>query len=246
MKLYSRSVMVLLLVLAIYIPAHAFSDTTRVLFLSKEDVLPDGLRKIGNVKVTDGGFKMNCGYEQTMQQATDKAIQAGGNIVKIKELKHPDMFSTCYRLTGEIYYYPDILGLIAEKFRIVDSIINTVLPDTASYALLYIYRPDTDLGAGISYNVLLDDSVVCRVKNSTSFLIKVYKTGTAKISAKTETRKEVTLDIRPGKAYFIKCTIAPGGFVGRPELNVIEASPGLYEFNAVKEKPKLKVMDSVY
>ncbi|MGO4291561.1 DUF2846 domain-containing protein [Chitinophaga sp. RAB17] len=248
MKLYSKSVIALLLLFSVYIPVNAgsFSDTTEVLIINKEDIVPEGARKVGSVKVTDGGFKMNCGYEHTLEEAKAKAIKAGGNIVRITELKSPDGFSSCYRLFGEIYFHPNLSDLKAEKMKALDTIMSTLLPDTASYALLYIYRSRSSMGAAIPYNVMLDDSVVCRAKNNSRCLVKVSKAGLAKISARTESRDEVSIDIRPGKVYFVKCSISMGAFVGRPKINVVDAYIGLKEFNAVKEKQKEERADDMY
>lgn len=246
MKLYLKSVAALLFFLSIFIQVNArtFSDTTDVLIINNEDMVPDGARKVGKIKVTDGGFKIDCGYEQTLEQAKAQAIKAGGNIIKIRELKPPDAFSSCYRLLGETYYHPDIPGVMAGRIKAFDSIMSVVLPDTATYALLYLYRPD--MGASIPYNVLLDDSIVCRIRNSSRYLIKVSKAGPAKISARTESRDEVSINIQPGKAYFVKCSILPGGFVGRPKLTVVESYKGFQEFNSVKDKPKPEKVDAVY
>lgn len=246
MKLYSTSLVALLLLLCAYTQANgrSFSDTTAVLIINNEEIVPDGARKVGKIKVTDGGFKIDCGYELTLEQAKAQAIKAGGNIIKIKELKPPDGFSSCYRLLGEAYYHPDIPGVVAARIKAFDSIMSVVLPDTATYALLYIYRPD--MGSSIPYNVLLDDSVICRIRNSSRYLIKVSKTGLAKISARTESRAEVSINMQPGKAYFVKCAVLPGGFIGRPKISVVDGYEGFYEFNAVKDKPKVERVDAVY
>ncbi|MGF6849679.1 hypothetical protein QFZ51_004914 [Chitinophaga sp. W3I9] len=246
MKRYLKSVAALLLLLnvCIQVSGRTFSDTTEVLVVNKEDMVPDGARKVGKIKVTDGGFKIECGYEQTLEQAKAQTIKAGGNIIKIRELKSPDAFTSCYRLLGEAYYHPDIPGVIAGRTRAFDSIMNVLLPDTATYALLYVYRPD--MGASPPYNVLLDDSVICRMRNSSRYLIKVNKTGPAKISARTESRNVVSINIQPGKAYFVKCSILPGGLMGRPQLSIIDDYKGFQEFNSVKDKPKPEKVDAVY
>lgn len=207
-------------------------------------MLPDGATKVGKIKVTDGGFKLDCGYEQTLAQAKAQAIKAGGNIIKIRELKPADAFSSCYRLLGETYYHPDIARVMAARNKAVDSMTRAILPDTATYALLYIYRPDR--GSSIPYNVLLDDSIICRIRNSSKYLIKVSKAGVAKVSARTESRAEVSIDIEPGKAYFVECATLPGGFIGRPKLTVVDAYKGFYEFNSVVDKPKIEKVDAVY
>ena len=246
MKLYSKSVVALLLLLSIYIQVNAgnFSDTTDVLIISNNDIVPDGAQKMGKVKVTDGGLKFDCGYERTLEEAKAKAIKAGGNIIKIRELRPPDGVSSCFRLLGEIYYYPDIPGLKASRIKAFDSMMKIQLPDTATYALLYIYRPDIE--RSISYNVSLNDSVVCRIRNNSRYLIKVSKAGLAKISARTESRAEVLIDIQPGKAYFVKCSTFPGGFIGRPKIEIIETYKGFQEFNAMEEKPKEEIKEPIY
>ncbi|MEC5145252.1 hypothetical protein [Chitinophaga sp. 212800010-3] len=248
MKLYSKSLVALLFLLGLYIrvDANGLSDTTGVLIINSEDVVPEGTKKIGKVKVTDGGFKSDCGYERTLEQAKEKAVKVGGNVVKITELKLPDGFSTCYRLFGEIYYCPDIPGLIAEKARLADSLTRTLLPDTASYALLYLYRPLSDVATAISYNVKLNDSVICRMKKNSRQLIRVYRKGLSRISARTESSDEVILNIQPGKAYFVNCSIGIGGFIGRPKLDTVDVNIGLREFNLVKDRKMEVNADAAY
>ncbi|HVI45859.1 MAG TPA: hypothetical protein VM802_13375 [Chitinophaga sp.] len=248
MTLYLKSIIVLLFICSINIQVNAknFTDTTGVFVIAKDDMLPDGARKIGKVKVTDGGFKTNCSYDSTIVQAKAKAIKAGGNVIKITELLAPDGLSTCYRLYGEIYRHPDIPGLEARRSQALDSAMKSMLSDTASYSLLCVYRPASALGTIISYNVKLEDSVICRVKNNSKFFIKIYKTGPARLSARTEGPDEVSIDFQPGKVYFLRCSIDIGAFVGHPKFNIVDRYVGLYELNAVGRIAPKEIRDPVY
>ncbi|WP_160714357.1 DUF2846 domain-containing protein [Chitinophaga solisilvae] len=239
-----KHIIILLLALGFYTPGFAtiVSDTTDVIIINQQEPLPEGARHIGKVKITDGGFKVNCGYEHTIEQAKAKAVKAGGNLIKITELKSPDGFSTCYRLFGEIYYLENTADLHLSQNKSADSTLKSLLPDTASYALVYFYRP-RGMGSLVSYDVKMNDSTVCRLKNNSRSIVKIYQTGSTTFSAKTESKSEVTIDIQPGKAYFVRGSIAMGAFVGRPKLNVVDALTGLKEYNAVqsnKDQDKLE------
>ncbi|MCW3465955.1 DUF2846 domain-containing protein [Chitinophaga nivalis] len=248
MKLYLKSIVTFLLLSCLYIPVNAgmLSDTANIFFINRNGWLPAGARKIKDLKITDGGFKINCDYESIIEEAREKAIKAGGNIIVIKELKFPDMFSTCYRLFGEIYYYLDTVAMFAEKNKAHDSVMRTLLPDTAAYALLYVYRSRSSLGAAIPYNVMLDDSVICRIKRNSAHVIKVTKTGHVKISARTEALEEIFMKILPGKAYFLQCDIGMGVFIGRPLISLIDPYAGLQDFNKTKDKLKSETADPMY
>jgi len=227
---FAACVFMFLLVNTVFIKgfAQSLDDSTRVLVLDENDKLPDGARLMDNIKV-NGGFR-GCGYGPTMIAAKKKARYAGGNIIKITELKCPDHWNSCFRLRADVYYADNIGGMITDKERALDSAIAGLLPDTASYALLYVYRPRGSAGALVSYNLHVEDSDVCRVSNGSKFAIKIYNKGETRIWARTESRKEINLYVKPGKVYFLRCFVRMGIVVGEPEFDLIDPYQAYYEF----------------
>lgn len=83
---------------------NPLGENVDVLILSNEKaLLPENLIHVGELKILDG-FTFDCGREITMERAKIEARKIGGNIVQITKLKKPDISSTCYRLTANVYY----------------------------------------------------------------------------------------------------------------------------------------------
>ena len=58
---------------------------------------------LGEVKIKDSGFSVNCGYPVVLNKAKLEARKHGGNAIKIikHKLPHP-LGSTCHRITARI------------------------------------------------------------------------------------------------------------------------------------------------
>ncbi|MBA3829327.1 MAG: DUF2846 domain-containing protein [Taibaiella sp.] len=234
---YYKCVMILILLFSTSF-ANAqppLNENAEVIVLSTAASAPVGATKVGTIKVVDKGFKIDCGYDRTIQQAKEKARKIGGNILKITKLKEPSMVSSCYNLHADVYYIDDFSKLKNQ----VDSYtykLKHLIPENAKYALLYFYRPANYTGAIISYNIHLNDSTIGRIANRTKFSIKVYKQGPATIWTRTEARKEIHPDIQFGKAYFIKCGIKMGIVVGQPDMYIIDPRQGIEEYDNVDDR----------
>ncbi|RPE13215.1 hypothetical protein EGT74_06710 [Chitinophaga lutea] len=213
--------------------AQALPDSTMVVILQENEPLIGKAKPLGEIKIADGGFKVNCGYERTMEEARQKARAQGANVIKITSLKPPDAWSTCYRLKGDIFYFEDVTGLVSQKREAAESEIKALMPDSASYALLCVYRPKSGIAWTLEYNLHVNDSTVCRVKNGEKYLIKMYNTGQTKIWARTESKMEVTANVQPGRIYFVRCSAVMGAFVGRPKLKLVDEQTGMQEFGAM-------------
>ena len=75
-------------------------------------VVPDGAREIGKVKVTDGGLtpSVNCMYPNMLALAVKKTAECGGNGLRIDQHKQPSVWtSTCHRIWGTMLLLPDSL-----------------------------------------------------------------------------------------------------------------------------------------
>ncbi|WP_341843063.1 hypothetical protein [Chitinophaga caseinilytica] len=218
-------------------PAAAFSQEASsdslIVILQEKDPVPEGATRVGAIRIKDGGFKSRCGYDQTLEEAREKARTLKGNLIKITELKPPDNWSTCYRLRADVYHHDGLADIVAAQQAEAAAAIRTMLPDTASYALLCVYRPKTGVGTLVQYNLHVNDSVVCRVKRGGSYMIKLHTMGQTQIWARTESRAEVSADIQPGKVYFLKCGIGMGAFVGRPQFYLMNTTQGMSEFSSM-------------
>ena len=234
MKIILKTIFVCVLGIACFSKSYA-GDPDSIVVLSIKGELPQDAVKVGEIRVKDGGLKTNCGYEQSIFEAKMKASHLGGNLVKLTEVKPPDGWSTCYRLRADVYKVENISELHRVIKQREDSIMATLISDTASYALLYVYRPG-GIGPIVEYNLHIDDTIVCRVFNNSKFIVRINDVGKKTIWARTEARDEVTVDIEKGKVYFLKCGVTMGAFVGHPKLNIVKAATGLRDFEKVKDR----------
>lgn len=221
--------------------AASEKDTTQLIIVNIGEQLPEGAAFIGKIKAGDISSS-RCDYDSTLESAKEKTIKKGGNVLRITKVSQPDGLHSCYRIYAEVYQIPNLPVI---RDRLNNQTRQRLLADTASYALLYVYSPST-FGSTLPYNLHMDDSVICRMINGRSFIIKVDKPGKKKIWARTEVRDEVEIDVQAGKIYFIKCHLGIGIMLWRPHLKLMDAYIGLMEFEAVGKKPPKVRKDEVY
>ena len=77
----------------------------KVAFLDIQNQVPEGAKKIGNAKFGDSGFSTDCDFNTNLISARKLARANGANIVKVIKKTTPDLWSTCYRITVEFYYF---------------------------------------------------------------------------------------------------------------------------------------------
>jgi hypothetical protein len=109
--------------------------------------------------------------------------------------------------------------------------------DTIPYATLYVYRQKHWGGAHVSYDLHIEDSIICRVRNDSKYIIKLYKEGKTIFWAKTEKKATKEIDIKYGMAYYLKCDVTTSGvFVMRPTLQLMYTDYGEFDFKGVEGK----------
>jgi hypothetical protein len=106
---------------------------------------------------------------------------------------------------------------------------SAALPTGTPYALVHLYRPGKMTGFMIGYDVHVGDSVSYRARNGSQGEVRRLVPGPVKVWAKTEAREEITLDVQPGREYYVRCTIGAGAVVGRPHLQQVSVSQGRKE-----------------
>ena len=205
----------------------ALDYKSEVYILNLNDEIPEAAELLGEIKVGDNGFSVNCTYEKVIEKAKVEARQIGGNILKITEHKTPSaMGSSCHRIKAQIYV-GDVSSLIVEES-------DDVIPG-ADYALLNVYRYPGP-GSIVKYDLYLGDEVICRVQNNCKKTIKVTKFGRNTIWAKTESKVELPINIEPGHQYYVRCGIKMGFMVGRPKLESVSSVTGKKEFESFNAK----------
>ncbi|MDR1091003.1 MAG: DUF2846 domain-containing protein [Prevotella sp.] len=109
---------------------------------------------------------------------------------------------------------------------------------TEDCALLHIYRKSSLAGAAISYDLYLDNDKIFRATNKSKTTIKITKEGMNTLSAKTETKTEIPINIQFGNEYYIRCGMKMGALVGRPKIEVMDSHTGKAEFEKIPLKKK--------
>ena len=201
---------------------------SEVYVIAENETLPKGTKAIGKLKIGDSGFTLKCTYEIVLEQAKLQARENGANVVKITDHKTPNAFgSSCHRIKGDLYYLADtsVLARYEEEPILAD----------VDYALLYVYR-NSGAGALIGYNLQIGDSTISRIKNSYKEVIKIKREGMVELTAKTESKAELPVDLVFGKSYYIRCGLKTGIAVGRPSLELVDYRIGKMEFESLQAK----------
>lgn len=86
-------------------PKKELTIEDKVAFLDTHHIVPSNALKIGDAHFGDSGFSIDCDFNSNLINARKLARKNGANIVKIIEKKTPDLWSSCYRLKIEFYYY---------------------------------------------------------------------------------------------------------------------------------------------
>ncbi|HAN79563.1 MAG TPA: hypothetical protein DCQ31_18275 [Bacteroidales bacterium] len=199
-----------------------------VVVISLDQMEPENVEVLGEVKIGDTGFSTKCSYDIVIDQAKLEAKKAGGNAIKIIEHKQPTaMGSSCHRITAKILRVENIATYTPK-------VEEEVLLDV-DYAILNIYRY-SGAGALVGYDLYLGDSVICRVKNNYKTTLRIKKDGINTLWARTEAKSEAPIDIKMGKIYYVRCGITMGAFVGRPKIELVNSKTGKAEFESFKAK----------
>ena len=101
---------------------------------------------------------------------------------------------------------------------------------------VYVYRPKAFTGGAISYTVSVNGAEVSSLPSGGYFVY--YATpGEAEISAKTEAKTSVTVDVKAGQSYYVQGSIGMGVFVGHPHLTQVTNDVGAKEIANCKLVP---------
>jgi hypothetical protein len=74
------------------------------LVLETDQNVPATAKKLGSLKVVDGGFTMKCDYQTVLEKAKIEVQKAGGNLLKITKHTMPGIISSCHQIAADIYY----------------------------------------------------------------------------------------------------------------------------------------------
>src|SRR5258705_3191988 len=98
--------------------------------------------------------------------------------------------------------------------------------DTTKYATFYVIRPDNDIARTFWMGIYFDDTLMVRVDNAIRYIIKYPKTGNTKIWVKNEQVSSLTINVEPGKKYYLQMNTEPGGKTGFTKLIQLDEKDG--------------------
>ena len=215
--------------------AEKESEDHSVIVLPVRVDVPANARKVGTIKAGDNALSTTCDYEEVVRDAKEQAKILGGNIVKITELVSPVFISKCYRIKADVYYADTLphYNIAVHK--------DTEATQSAAYALLYVYRLKDTLALEPAYDLHLNgDSVIYRVRSRSHTAIKIYDTGMITLWAETSERQDLTMNIKPGGVYYLRCALKHGELRLMPFMELRAPASGAYEYGKLNKEKKEK------
>jgi hypothetical protein len=91
--------------------------------------------------------------------------------------------------------------------------------------LVIFYREKKLQGWGVGYNVRDGEKEIGGLPNGSYFVYDATP-GRHTFAASTESTAERTIDVQPGKTYYISGQVEMGVFVGRPHLTIVDPAEG--------------------
>lgn len=220
-------------VLLFFFPSFVLAqvENEEMMLMQEGQWVPDSLKPIAQIKVLDGGFKFNCDYLQTINEALAKTQKKGANVLRIEEIQSPDVWSTCYRLWGSAYRIDDKDAYMRARIKYCYDIKQSLISDTAAYALVYFVRPANYYGSIGNFKVTIDDTLVLKVHNESKHVVCINNPGRHTIKVKNGSgSKEIMLE--RGVAYFFKLEVFKNmGIVMQQVLPDV----GMYHLDKIKK-----------
>ncbi len=112
---------------------------------------------------------------------------------------------------------------------------NTSIP---KFATLYIYHPKGDFVG--DFKIHLGDSVICKSKYNSKHEIKLYKEGKTELRVNSRQENTVTIDVKFGEKYFLKCRLLSSDNSLIPTIKLTDTLRGRIEYQEIR-----KVRDSL-
>jgi len=102
-------------------------------------------------------------------------------------------------LKNKLFTNPGIDSLLVVRKKALDSAIS-------KSATLYLFRPGKFVESRIDCTIYLNDKPICEMTNNSSYVIRLLKEGQTTFYAKAGNQETyVTLDIKSGEKYFLRC-----------------------------------------
>jgi hypothetical protein len=81
-------------------PEISLGDSCDVITIKDYEIETNIFEIVGEIKIGDTGFSINCGEEEVKKILKNEACNTNSDIILIKEIKIPDSWSSCYRVNA--------------------------------------------------------------------------------------------------------------------------------------------------
>jgi len=81
----------------------ALSHSDPIVVIDESQPAPADGVLVGRIRASDTGFTVNCSYPEMIEQIKIKAQTLGANVIKVSYRKKPDTWSTCDRVSADLY-----------------------------------------------------------------------------------------------------------------------------------------------
>jgi hypothetical protein len=99
--------------------------------------------------------------------------------------------------------------------------------------LIYLYRKSSLFGVAIVPQIWCNGAPIVSLKSG-GYYAYFADPGKTFITAKTESRTGVTIEVEPGKTYYVRLRIGMGIVAGRPHLTLVDEEKGAKEIKGCK------------
>jgi len=178
-------------------------------------------------------------FKKNGDEINAKVEEVGVNEVKYKKFDNQD--GPLYTLLKSEIFMIKFANGTKEVFNAESNnnipVTNEVVAEPAvlDQATVIIYRKNSPSGFAVVYDVYADSKYITKIQNNTYFSTKVNP-GLVTFSAQTEPPKvTASMNLEPGKTYYLRCAVSSGMWVGRPSLEFVSESVGMSETAKMKK-----------
>lgn len=192
------------------------------IFKPQEKIPFDAVILSQNIKSKQNLFYDECGFENAMNDIKLKAVNIGGNAVRIIKYKATNgLGNGRFNITAEAIYIKDI-DFAFQKKQVTENGVDS----NCSQINIFRYK-----GAILdNFDLYLNDSIICRVKSNTNKRIKICKLGNYKITLKDRTDSILINISEFGNEYYIRAGMNIGVLSNSPTLNLLNNELGKLEY----------------
>jgi hypothetical protein len=119
--------------------------------------------------------------------------------------------------------------------NVSNAVNNTVIstPVEGQKATVIIYRKNAPSGFAVTYDVLANSKYITKVRNN-FYYSGQFDAGNVIFTAKTEREASTSMNLEPGKTYYLRCGVATGIWMGVPSLEFVPENTGIKETSRIK------------